>query len=178
VLLRGSYYCADCKTEQVRDVQSGTDATVLDYGSVGRRFGAIFIDGLVQTVASYALVIPLGMAMGTMDALDPGQEPGDISGLMIVFLLVMYGIMFAIPVAYEALMLQSRGQTLGKMALGLKVVTPDGNDISGGQAWGRAGMRLVLNFCLLIDYIPALFNKEKTCIHDMVAKTRVVRIQS
>src|SRR5689334_17855188 len=59
VLLRGAYFCADCKTEQVRDVQSGTDASSIEYASVGRRFGALFIDGMLQGVASYALIIPL-----------------------------------------------------------------------------------------------------------------------
>ena len=39
------------------------------------------------------------------------------------------------------------GQTVGKMALRLRVVRPDGSPITTGQAWGRAVMRLVLG-CL------------------------------
>jgi uncharacterized RDD family membrane protein YckC len=70
------------------------------------------------------------------------------------------------------------GQTFGKMALGIKVVTPEGNEISAKQAWGRAAMRMAIGFvCYLVDYIPAFFDREKKCLHDMVASTRVVRIQ-
>jgi hypothetical protein len=36
-------------------------------------------------------------------------------------------------------------------------------------------MRQVLASCLSIfDYIPAFFTKERTCLHDLVANTRVV----
>jgi uncharacterized RDD family membrane protein YckC len=73
-------------------------------------------------------------------------------------------------------MLQRRGQTLGKMALRIKVVTPDGGDISPGQAWGRAVLKLALGTCMGIDYLPALFTRERTCLHDMIVKTRVVRV--
>jgi uncharacterized RDD family membrane protein YckC len=77
---------------------------------------------------------------------------------------------------YEGLMLSSRGQTLGKMATGIKVVTAEGRDISAGQAWGRAALRQVFfSYFALINYLPALFTKQKTAIHDLACKTRVVR---
>jgi uncharacterized RDD family membrane protein YckC len=76
---------------------------------------------------------------------------------------------------YEGLMLAARGQTVGKIAMKVKVVRPDGSDISTGQAWGRAAMRHVLVSCLcIINYLPAFFTLEKTTLHDMVASTRVV----
>jgi uncharacterized RDD family membrane protein YckC len=78
---------------------------------------------------------------------------------------------------YEGMMLQARGQTLGKMALGIKVVTPDGEDISPGQAWGRALVRVIFNalqYISLVNYLPAFFSQEKKTVHDSVAKTRVV----
>jgi uncharacterized RDD family membrane protein YckC len=82
----------------------------------------------------------------------------------------------AVVVVYEALMLKARGQTLGKMAVGIRVVTPDGAPISAGQAWGRAVLRQVFfSYFALINYLPALFTKQRTCLHDMIVKTRVVR---
>jgi uncharacterized RDD family membrane protein YckC len=78
-------------------------------------------------------------------------------------------------VVYEALMLGARGQTLGKMAMKIKVVRTDGTPISRGQAWGRAFMRQILASCLSIfNYLPAFFTKDRTCLHDLVASTRVV----
>jgi len=177
VLLRGSYFCADCKSEQVRDVQSGTDASMPEYASVGRRFGALFVDGLVQTAASYAVIIPMFLLLGTMETLGDPERSAEVGGVAVVAMIIMYAILFFVPVVYEGLMLSRNGQTLGKMALGVKVVNADGSDISAGQAWGRAFMRLVLS-CILVDYLPAFFTPDKKCIHDMVASTRVVRIQA
>jgi uncharacterized RDD family membrane protein YckC len=74
-------------------------------------------------------------------------------------------------------MLQRRGQTVGKMALGVRVVTAEGGPISGKQAWMRTVLRLVLGTCMGIDYLPAFFTHERTCLHDMIAKTRVVRVR-
>jgi uncharacterized RDD family membrane protein YckC len=65
---------------------------------------------------------------------------------------------------------------VGKIAVGIKVVTPEGRDISAGQAWGRALTRQVFfSYFSILNYLPALFTKQKTAIHDLVAKTRVVR---
>ena len=72
-------------------------------------------------------------------------------------------------------MLQTKnGQTLGKMALKVRVVRPDGSPISPGQAWGRVAMRTILGCLWIVDYIPAFFTPERTTLHDMVAGTRVV----
>jgi uncharacterized RDD family membrane protein YckC len=58
--------------------------------------------------------------------------------------------------------------------LKVKVVRPDGSDISGGQAWGREVSRAFLGFLYILDYLPALFTKDRRTIHDMLANTRVV----
>ena len=43
--ISGKPYCATCKTEQILDVRSGVERGVLDLASIGRRFGASFVDG-------------------------------------------------------------------------------------------------------------------------------------
>jgi uncharacterized RDD family membrane protein YckC len=64
------------------------------------------------------------------------------------------------------------------MAVGIKVVTPEGQDIGAGQAWGRALVRQVFfSYFALINYLPALFTKQRTAVHDLAAKTRVVRFR-
>jgi uncharacterized RDD family membrane protein YckC len=74
-------------------------------------------------------------------------------------------------------MLASGGQTVGKKALSIKVVTAEGAEITPGQAWGRAASRLLIGiFCWPIDYLVA-FGEERTTLHDMMAKTRVVNWQ-
>ena len=160
-------YCSSCKAEQLRDMQSGIDRTRLNYASVLKRFGGIFIDNLIFTIPLYFVIFGVVFSMARNN-----QQPGfwfNFIGFPIMFFMFFY----------EALMLQMKnGQTLGKMALKVRVVRADGSPLTSGQAWGRAAMRMVLGlFCLgIIDYLPALFTDEKTALHDMAAGTRVVEL--
>jgi uncharacterized RDD family membrane protein YckC len=167
VALRGQYYCARCKGDQVRDIQSGTEAGVLELASIGRRFGAQWVDGLVFAV----VLIPLWVFMVSRAEAQAGDPEIGLS-------LLLGAVVAVVVFVYEGLMLSSRGQTLGKMAVGIKVVTPEGRDISPGQAWGRALTRqLFFSYLALINYLPALVTKQRTAIHDLAAKTRVVRFR-
>ena len=156
-------YCATCKTEQLMDVRSGVDRTRLAYGGFWQRFGAYIIDYIIQVIPIYAI---FGVAM-LLSGFTGSGEPT-------LWFFLAYIPALLIPICYEALMLQARSQTVGKMALRLKVVRPDGSRITAGQAWGRAVMRLVLGCLIIADYIPYFFTDEKTTLHDMVAGTRVV----
>ena len=170
VRLRGFAYCGQCKGEQVRDIQSGTVAGEIELATIGRRFGALWIDSLLFLAVGLVGGVVAGIAAGASR-----MSPQATSGLtLVVTAFIILGV-----IVYEGLMLQARGQTLGKMALGIKVVTPDGNDISAGQAWGRAVIRQVFFYYLaIINYLPAAFTKQRTCIHDLVCKTRVMRVRS
>jgi uncharacterized RDD family membrane protein YckC len=159
--ISGKPYCATCKTEQILDVRSGVERGVLDLASIGRRFGASFVDGLLMWIPIALMIAIVGFASATS---------ARVNGVWNFWFLVPS----VIAVSYQALMLAARGQTLGKMALKVKVVNADGSPITTGQAWGREITRAVLGFLYIIDYIPAFFTKEKTTIHDLAAKTRVV----
>jgi uncharacterized RDD family membrane protein YckC len=169
VTIGGQLYCAVCKNEKVMDVQSGTDASTLQLATIGRRAGAIIIDNMVVGIPAWILLVVLMVAL--MPMMKGGGE------MALGFLFIAVGLLvFVAFVAYEALMISRNGQTLGKMALRIRVVRPDGSPISAGQAWGRASIRVVLiHVLMLLNYIPAFVTKEKTCLHDMVAKTRVVQ---
>jgi uncharacterized RDD family membrane protein YckC len=163
VEISGRPFCATCKSEQLLDVRSGVDRSQMQYATILRRFGAVFLDGLLVAIPMYAL-----MGVLIFVPASRGQEVNPLFNLI--------GIPFAlISLAYEGLMLQFRnGQTLGKMALKVRVVRPDGSPMSPGQVWGRVVMRTVLGCLWIVDYIPAFFTQEKTTLHDMIAGTRVV----
>ena len=161
-------YCATCKNEQLLDVRSGFDRSRLNFAGVLRRFAAQFIDGLIFNIP--LMVVFITVIVGTVR--HGGRQPPfwlNFIGFPVIFVMLVY----------EGLMLQFKnGQTLGKMALKVRVVQADGSPITAGQAWGRAGMRVLLGiFCAgIIDYIPAFFTDEKTTLHDMAASTRVIGI--
>lgn len=161
-------FCATCKTEQLLDVRSGVDRTRLTYGRFWPRFGAQLLDGLIIGIPS--AILAFGIIFGVAFA----AQQNEFASLLMV---LAYIPAYVFPVVYEALMLSTRdGQTIGKRALSLRVVRPDGSPISAGQAWGRALIRLALGIVCagIIDYIVFFFTEEKTTLHDMAAGTRVV----
>jgi uncharacterized RDD family membrane protein YckC len=165
VTIQDRPFCATCKTEQLMDVRSGVDRTRLTYGGFWQRFGAQIIDGIIQAVPSYAILFAVMIGGGMLSG---KTEPSP-------FLFLAYIPFYVLPIVYEGLMLSMKnGQTLGKMALHLRVVRPDGSPLTAGQAWGRAVMRLILGCLIIGDYIPYFFTDEKTTLHDMVVGTRVV----
>lgn len=160
--------CSDCKMEHVRDAYCGVRHGRLDLASIGQRFVALILDTVLFISPYFLSIFVLILLEGT------GSTPSESTWAIIfisTFLLGTVG-----RVVYEGFMLQYRGQTLGKMAMKIKVVTPQGQDIRAGQAWGRSVGRFMLDFCLSgVSYLPALFTEDKTGIHDLMAKTRVVR---
>jgi Predicted membrane protein/domain len=154
----GAPYCATCKTEQLLDLRSGVSGT-LDLAGFGRRFVALFVDKMITIIPAILFVLTLIGAAGRAN-------------------FPFLGLFFLVPsilaVIYQAAMLQVWGQTLGKMAVNVKVVRPNGSAISAGQAWGRELSRAVLGLLYIIDYLPAFFTKDRRALHDMLANTRVV----
>ena len=159
--IAGKPYCATCKTEELLDVRSGVERGTLDLASIGRRFVAALVDGILMWIPIAIMIAILGFVTATQMRVNGAWN-------------FWFLIPTVISVSYQALMLAARGQTLGKIALKVKVVAADGSELSAGQAWGREITRAVLAFLYIIDYIPALFSKEKTTLHDLAAKTRVV----
>jgi len=173
VEIGGLPYCLTCKTEAMRDLRSGVPTRELDLATIGRRFGALWIDGIVITlplmIVVFALLVPLGMV---------DKPPDNFTPLMFMYNGITTLLLLGSYILYEGLMLGAGGQTLGKKALNIKVVTLDGGEISRGQAWTRAAMRQLFGLvpCLgLVDYLVA-FGQERSCVHDIVAKTRVVNL--
>jgi uncharacterized RDD family membrane protein YckC len=76
---------------------------------------------------------------------------------------------------YEAFFVAQMGATPGKMALGMKVVRPDGSRVDLGRAFGRYFAKLLSMIILGIGYIMIAFDSEKRGLHDMICDTRVVR---
>ncbi len=157
VELDGRPYDAACKEEQIRDLKSG--AVGADLASASRRFGGAFIDGLVF-LPVYAFLAVKYAAPGMFDNFVP----------RILLPALAY-------VAYEGLMLQYfGGQTLGKKAVGTKVVNANGSDLSAGQAWARAISRQVMSVTYVLGLVDVLmvFTTNRRTLHDRIGKTIVV----
>jgi len=65
------------------------------------------------------------------------------------------------------------GQTLGKMALQIRVVSMEGGPLSFGQAVGRYFATFLSALILGIGFVMAGVRSDKRALHDLLAGTRV-----
>lgn len=87
--------------------------------------------------------------------------------------------MAAVYVFYNPLLLAyNDGQTLGKKALGVRVLDKDGTRIGFGRAFVREFLLKIVPGLIspfnLIDYLWATFRDDRRSLHDLAAGTVVV----
>ncbi len=164
--------CPSCYADNVEDASfcssCGTSLTSAGASAAlaGRlaRLGAAIVDGIVLVVpiAVFAVVTPL-LVRG------PGGET-----VASVFILLSFLIVFI----FQMVLLTKDGQTLGKKALGIRIVKMN-TGLNGGFV-PNVLLRLIVNVLLwvipmyiLVD-ILFIFRSDRRCIHDLIAGTQVV----
>jgi uncharacterized RDD family membrane protein YckC len=176
--------CPNCKYSYVQKLREGVAPVqpVFYYGGFWIRFVAAFIDGIILAVTSSAVqLLLLGSVYrpfaNMREPMPPDQALAAFGALMGTLALSML-IGVAIGASYEGFFVSRVGATPGKMALGLKVVRPNGGPVSPGRAFGRYFAKWLSSMTLGIGYIIAGFDAEKRAMHDMIVDTRVVRADS
>ena len=150
----------------------GTGQSV-ELAGPGRRLLARIVDMVIFIV--FAIIVGIAAA-GTSDASDESTEVP--LGLVLLFI--------AVSLIYEIWMVAARGQTLGKMAVGIKVIRVDNGGSPGLNTsvsrwvlpgiFGAIGAFLpVVGLVSLLIYLSLLWGKNKQGWHDMLAKTLVVK---
>ena len=138
-----------------------------------RRLGALVIDFVILWIVDVVVGGILGVIFGAAFTLANGGFYYSTGNNWISL------IQFLIFLAYFAAFWSYRGQTLGDMALSVKVVRTDGSQIGFGRGVARA-LALWLSFAIII--IPAIISaftvglgSKKQALHDMAVDTQVVR---
>ena len=170
VQIAGNWVCAECKPAFLSRVMA-SGATVTSkwhYGGFWIRVVARLIDGIALGIAQASIAFAFFGAFGAQ------FMPSVIRSAPIGVRLSFQFLSYAIAIVYEAVFLRYQGATLGKMALGLKVVRSNGQSLGWGISVGRYFMYLVSGIILLIGYIMAGFDNEKRALHDRVCDTRVI----
>ncbi len=163
--------CLGCKDTYAQKLREGVAPVATQvYGGFWIRFVALLIDGIILFLfnAIVGKVIPgEGMA---------GVNPADVGAVM-----ARVGFVWCISVAahciYETFFVGNMGATPGKMAVGLRIVRPDGSRVTYARAAGRYFARVLSEIILLIGCIMAAFDKQKRALHDMICDTRVVKVR-
>jgi uncharacterized RDD family membrane protein YckC len=118
------------------------------------RFGAVIVDGII---------------LGLIDVILRAafKTTGGVLGV-------------AIGIAYYTILEGGpRGQTLGKQAVGIRVVDVDtGGPIGYGRAFVRYIGRILSALVIFIGYLWMLWDSERQCWHDKLAGDYVVPVSA
>lgn len=153
----------------------GTEQEVVESELASRwaRLGGYIIDSIIIVVVT----LPVMFAVGWFDRIMSGEQPG----LMMSMLMGLSGV--AVFAAINGYFIVNRGQTIGKMALGTRMVTVEGTH-PDMAAWLKRYAVLILltqipvlgGFIFLVNAL-FIFNGERRCLHDLAAGTKVVKAQ-
>jgi uncharacterized RDD family membrane protein YckC len=125
------------------------------------------IDGLLLSVPTGII----GAIVGA-DQFNAGVSYGYAPGVSALLNLINT----VIGVAYYAGLEGTRGQTLGKMAVGIKVVDADtGGFIGVPRGIGRYFARILSAIALGLGYLWMLWDPRKQCWHDKLVRSVVIR---
>jgi uncharacterized RDD family membrane protein YckC len=160
----------------------------LVFASIFSRAIAKFVDNLIETV-----VLVIVMA-ATTDVSSLGFSLEDFAAGSEQVLITMRPYLLAsiaFGVLYDTILVGKFSATLGKMALGIRVVSGEGTQVTWSQAAIRAIAPAILQlpgifmpmtiwasiaqFIFLFGYVIAVMDPQRRTLYDHVANTRVVQ---
>lgn len=136
------------------------------------------VAALIDTIINASIIVPLMWFGGAFDHLDEGGELPFLDTLG-------YGMLgFAVTFALNAYFLKRDGQTIGKKCVGIRITDLEGRKaplaniiflrylpVSIVSIIPHVGQLLAL-----IDVLP-IFGKNRRCLHDRIAGTRVLNVK-
>jgi uncharacterized RDD family membrane protein YckC len=169
------WICGNCKEIFAQKLREGVAPQgAMVYAGFWVRVGAMFIDGLILG-AVWALLAFVGFLVLAPSLSRSGAAPEAALAAMSIVFVLGYLLLLAGSACYEAFFVARSGATIGKKALRLKVVMPDGGRVSLGRAFGRYFAKMLSGIPLYIGFIMVGFDSEKRGLHDYICNTRVIR---
>ncbi len=145
-------------TEQLQQIVQAGEAqsesqpvqVQVEYAGFWVRYAALFVDSLVLVIPSLIIRMLLGGIAGSI-------------------------LQYVITLTYAIYMLNKHQATLGKMAVGIKVVSTNGEKVVLGKLALREIIGKFLDMITLgIGYLMVIVTKQKQTLHDKIANTIVV----
>lgn len=135
------------------------------------RLGASLIDAVI----AMCFMIPIMYFSGGFEGISKGiRQPVEYTIIMNIIGLILFALL-------HGMLLATKGQTIGKKLVGIKIVDLNG-DLPNIQThllkryavYFIPGLIPVAGSFVSLLNILFIFGKEKRCIHDLVAGTKVV----
>ena len=159
--------------ESAADIRARTAASLAarpahaEVSGPGPRLSAVAVDHFLLSAIDLAVIyFTLRMA---------GLAMADWAALPLVPLVAF---LLLVKLAYFCTFTTVGGQTIGKMAARIRVVTTEDASVDGALAVKRALAGAVSAALLGLGYLPALIGSDRRALHDRVTRTRVVAVPS
>lgn len=179
----GVRFCGNCGNALATGVRFSapdqvTRAVAPTYAGFWIRFLAAFIDGIAINIATQPLVLALGTGFDFETGTDLAGNPtfdwgfdGSRFAITILLTTLLTGLYYIIAISRW-------GQTLGALAVSIKVVRPDGSLLSTGQAAIRwIGSWVSGGLTLGIGYLMMIWSARKQTLHDKMAGSVVIKVK-
>lgn len=157
-------------------------ATGLALAERGTRLAAWFIDNIIAFIAVLPGLLALGASFArSMVSGQPNIEAVDAGQLAFGGMLFFAGLL--IVIVFQVWMLTTRGQTIGKRLLSIRIVRFADNTNPGFVSAvllraivpGLLGAVPYIGFLFTLVDICFIFRDDRRCIHDLIAGTKVVK---
>ena len=136
-----------------------------DDSPASRRLGALIVDALLFGGIDLAVVYLTLQIVGLQQ-----------HELQVLPMWPLVGFLGLMKVAYVAVFTAMGGQTIGKMAMHIRVVSADNRALSGGAALRRTLASLLSVVTAGLGYLPGLVGRDRRAVHDRLAGSRVITL--
>lgn len=154
------------KSSDAASAATDTVASLMAMPSLGVRVGAGLID--------LALLVGIDAAVLYLTLRITGLQ-NTLADLRVLPPIPFVGFLVILAFGYVAAFTVAGGQTIGKMALSLRVIGDDGRPVDAAGGMLRALGCMLVPITLGLSYLPALFTSDHRALHDRLAGTRVVQ---
>ncbi len=148
------------------------------------RLAAYCLDFLIVNMASSILCTPFAPQLRILlEGADPEVLGTDVGRMLDFYqqagplMLLISGIYSVVSVLYYVGFHGHTGSTPGKRLFGIRVVNVDGSALNYRRALTRYGGELLSFLILGFGYLMIITHPEKRALHDLLANTRVIRIE-
>jgi uncharacterized RDD family membrane protein YckC len=151
------------------------------YAGFWMRFVAVILDSLIlfipMCILNSVLISIMTVSFAEVKPSSfPYTYPSSVITTFFIFIIGIYVLNYAAVILYNALFEISRMQgTPGKRTLGLIVTDEMGNKITFSRSIGRNLGKIVSGMILYVGFIMAGFTEKKQALHDIMARTLVLR---
>jgi uncharacterized RDD family membrane protein YckC len=173
-------FVGSAETDQMYSRRGGIrlNGEFAPYAGFWPRFLAWFIDTIVISIFTQPITLAIGQGFEIQTTEDAAGNVTDFSfDVDPTVLVISFLVSTLLPGIYYIVAISRWGQTLGALAMSLKVVHPDGSLLSPARAAVRWIGSIVSAIPFLLGYFWMIWDNRKQTWHDKMAGSVVVKVK-